>query len=239
MIGFVAYALISAIANVGIDTIVDEFQSADKAWLLLALVLTPLVQVPQAFSTIGATLRPMRLFPVLMLEYGIQFIALAVPSSAARVALEIRFFERVGVPAAGAVTIGMIDSVSGFIVQILLILIITISGLASLHLFGGSTSGAGASSSISWETIAIACGLVVLALVVALLVPRTRAFLRRFYDGLRDKAADGREALQVLRDPHKLAKLFVGNLPFSADDSELESLCQHARVAPSSPARRS
>ena len=47
-----------------------------------------------------------------MLQYGIQFIALAVPSSAARVALEIRFFERIGAPAAGAVTVGMIDSFS-------------------------------------------------------------------------------------------------------------------------------
>ena len=228
LIGFVAYALISAIANVGIQTIVDEFQEADKAWLLPALLLTPLVQIPQAFSTIGASLRPVRLFPVLMLEYGIQFIALAVPSSAARVALEIRFFERVGVPAAGAVSIGMIDSVSGFTVQMLLILVITISGLASLHLFGGSSSGSGTSGSISWETIAIAFGLLVLAFVAALLVPKTRAFLRRFYDGLRDKAADGREALKVLRDPHKLVKLFVGNFLAQVMLATILGLCLRA-----------
>ena len=47
-----------------------------------------------------------------MLQYGVQFIALAVPSSAARVALEVRFWERVGVPGAGAVSIGMLDSFS-------------------------------------------------------------------------------------------------------------------------------
>ena len=120
LIGFVAYALISAVSNVGLDTIVEEFQSADKAWLLAAIVLTPLAQVPQAFSTIGASTYPLRFFPSLMLQYGIQFISLAVPSSAARVALEIRFFERIGAPAAGAVTVGMIDSFSTFCIQILL-----------------------------------------------------------------------------------------------------------------------
>ncbi len=43
-------------------------------------ILTPVAQVPQAFSTIGATTYPLRFFPSLMLQYGIQFIALAVPS---------------------------------------------------------------------------------------------------------------------------------------------------------------
>ena len=33
VVGFLAYALISAFANVGIDTIVKEFQDADWAWL--------------------------------------------------------------------------------------------------------------------------------------------------------------------------------------------------------------
>ena len=36
LIGFVAYALISAVSDVGLDTIVEEIQSADKAWLLAA-----------------------------------------------------------------------------------------------------------------------------------------------------------------------------------------------------------
>jgi hypothetical protein len=40
--------------------------------------------------------------PTLPFESAIQFLALAVPSSAARVALEIRFFQRVRVPATGA-----------------------------------------------------------------------------------------------------------------------------------------
>jgi len=209
LIGAVAYALFSAIGAVGFEAILEEFKSASKGWLIAAIILSPFVQVPQALATLGATLRPMRYWPVLMLQYGIQFIALAVPSSAARIALEIRFFERVGVHAAGAVTIGMIDSFSTFCIQILLILVIIISGLASLDLSG---SGAGSGSAIDWENLLIALGLVLIAFMVALLVPRFRNMFKRFIHGLREKAADGRAALEVLRKPRKLLFLLGGNL---------------------------
>ena len=121
VIGFLAYTLISAFADIGIDTIVEEFKQADWSWLLVALILSPLSQVPQAFSTMGATMHEIRFRPVLMLQYGVQFIQLAIPSSAARLALEVRFWERAGVPSAGAVSIGAIDSFSTFVIQILLI----------------------------------------------------------------------------------------------------------------------
>ena len=123
VIGFLAYTLISAFANIGIDTIIEQFQNAEWSWLLVALVLSPLSQVPQAFSSMGATLQEIRFWPVLMLQYGVQFISLAVPSSAARLALEVRFWERAGVPSAGAVSIGAIDSFSTFVIQILLIVL--------------------------------------------------------------------------------------------------------------------
>ena len=97
-----------------------------------------MIPVAQAFATLGASFRPLRFGPVLMLEYAIQFIALAVPSSAARLALDIRFFGRNGIDAGGAVSIGVIDSVCGFVVQVLLILVISLSGLASLDLGGAA-----------------------------------------------------------------------------------------------------
>ena len=53
------------------------------AWMLTALLLAPLSQIPQAFSTMGASVRDLLFAPVLMLQYAVQFIQLAVPSSAA------------------------------------------------------------------------------------------------------------------------------------------------------------
>ena len=58
----------------------------------------------------------------------------------------------------------------------------------------------------------IALGLLVIAFVVALLVPRFRNMFRRFLHGLREKASDGRAALEVLRKPQKLLYLLGGNL---------------------------
>ena len=119
-----AYFVFTAIANVGdFSQVVDELKDADTAWLLAGVVLVPLVPVAEAFSALGATTLPLRLVPVIALEFAIQFIALAVPSSAARVATNVRFFQRQGAPTAQALTIGLIDSVFGFVVQVLLLML--------------------------------------------------------------------------------------------------------------------
>ena len=228
--GLLAYWLISSFADVDINSLIDEFKQADMAWILAALIVTPFVQVPQAFSTMGATLQAVRFGPVLMLQYGVQFIALVVPSSAARVALEIRFFERVGVPGAGAVSIGMLDSFSTFLIQMLMIVIITVSGMASLNLTssGDPSSSGGSLDSVNWEAIVIGVVLIGLALGIALLLPKTRALLHRFRETLREKSEDAKDALRVLRHPSKLLLLFGGNLVAQVMLAILLGLCLKA-----------
>jgi len=219
LIAFLAYGLISALANVGIQSLWDELTSANLAWLLTALILAPISQIPQAFSTLGASLQDMLFAPVLMLQYAIQFIQLAVPSSAARVALEVRFFQRNGVDTGGALSIGLIDSLSGFVIQIALILIITLSGLASLDLSSGGSSSASSSSSSSSSgptLLILAAVLLILGAIVALAIPRYRAAIReaipRYRANLRTQLSAGAKALRVLRSPSKVTMLFLGNL---------------------------
>ncbi len=212
VIGFLAYTLISAFADIGIDTIVEEFKDAEWGWLLAGLILSPISQVPQAFSTMGATMLEIRFSPVLMLQYGVQFIQLAIPSSAARLALEVRFWERAGVPSAGAVSIGAIDSFSTFVIQILLIVLILASGLVSLDLASSSSDPSGDSSGFNWQALLIAILLVAVALGIAYLMPKTRAKLHHFVQTVKDKWADAKEALAVLRNPKKVVLLLGGNL---------------------------
>ena len=213
VIGFLAYTLISAFADIGIDTIIEEFKQADWSWLLVALILSPISQVPQAFSTMGATMHEIRFMPVLMLQYGVQFIQLAIPSSAARLALEVRFWERAGVPSAGAVSIGAIDSFSTFVIQILLIVLILASGFVSLNLPSSSPdSSSGDSSGFNWQALLIAILLIAVALGIAYLFPKTRAKLHHFVDTVKAKWADAKEALAVLRRPKKVLLLLGGNL---------------------------
>jgi len=192
-----------------------------------------MIQVPQAFSTIGACIHAIRYGAVLMLEYAIQFVALAVPSSAARVALEIRFFERFGVGPAGATSIGVIDSVTGFAVQIVLILVITVSGLASLDLGSSRSSSSSSSSSGGGHPVLIlALVLLVLGLVVAVAVPRYRRLIRqaapRYRSAIRNQASEAATALGVLRRPTKVLLMVGGNLTVQIMQAVVLGLCLKA-----------
>jgi len=216
IIALVAYTLIGLLAGVDFASIKDELSAANKAILLGALVLSPFVQVGFSIGTMGASPRPLRFRPVLMLQYAIQFIALTLPSTAARIALEVRFFERFGLPAATAVSIGVIDSVSGFGVQIALILLILVSGLP------GFTSSVLGSSSSSSSTDSSTPSLLILLLVllaagvlIAVVVPRIRhrivGSIPRIRAAIREQAHTAKSSLTVLRNPRKVGLMLLGN----------------------------
>jgi uncharacterized membrane protein YbhN (UPF0104 family) len=194
-----AYFVFTAISNVGIDQVVQELEHADSAWLWAGLVVVPIIPVAQSFGTLGATALPLRLGPVIALEYAIQFIALAVPSSAARVAVNVRFFQRQGAPAAQALTIGLIDSVFGFVVQVILLVTIVFSGLVTLDL-----SLEGLDIDPNGKILVLVGILVVIAVIVAITVPRIRR-------PIATRIAEARPALAVIRSPIKLAGLLGGN----------------------------
>jgi uncharacterized membrane protein YbhN (UPF0104 family) len=236
LIGLVAYAVISSLAHVGLANLIDEFAAADLGWLALALAISPAVPVAHAVATLGASFRPLRFGPVLMLEYAIQFIALAVPSSAARLALDVRFFGRNGIDGGGALSIGVIASVCGFITQVLLIVLISLSGLASLELGGGGATGAsstgGSSPSGGHRLLILTAALVVVGVVVTLAVPRYRRAVReavpRYRAMLREQASSASTALRVLRSPSKVAMIFAGNLGAQLLQAIILGLCLRA-----------
>jgi uncharacterized membrane protein YbhN (UPF0104 family) len=236
LIGIVAYTLISMLAGVNLQQLLDELKSADMVWLFTALLISPLIQIPQAFSTIGACIHRVRYLPVLMLEYAIQFVALAVPSSAARVALEIRFFEGFGVGPTGATSIGVIDSVTGFVVQMVLIVGITLSGLASLNL-GSSASSSGSSSSssdsgVSHPVVFLAIVLLILGIIIAIAVPRYRRMIKeaapRYRAAVRNQASEAATALAVLRRPGKVLLMLGGNLTVQTMQAIVLGICLKA-----------
>jgi uncharacterized membrane protein YbhN (UPF0104 family) len=236
LIGLVAYAIISALADVGLANLIEEFKAADLAWLAVALALSPVVPVAQAFATLGASFRPLRFGPVLMLEYAIQFIALAVPSSAARLALDIRFFGRNGIEGGAAISIGVIASVCGFVVQILLIVMISLSGLASLELGGSDATATSptsdASSTGGHRLLILTAVLVVAGVIVILAVPKYRTAVRlavpRYRALLSSQASSAMTALRVLRSPPKVALILAGNLGDQLLQAIILGLCLRA-----------
>ena len=229
-----AYFVISKLAGVDFASLWAELKSANPWWLLAALLASPFVQVALSFSTLGASIAPVRYGPVLLLQYAIQFIAVVLPATAARLALEIRFFERFGIAAAGALSIGVIDSVTGFVVQVVLLLLIVLSPAPGLTepLPGSSSSSSSSSDSSSISMFALALVILVVALVVAIALPRTRRRIReavpKVRDTVRSQAAAARTALGVVRHPLKLTEMLSGNLGAQLVQAAILGLCLEA-----------
>ncbi len=226
----IGYFVLSSLAGVDFASVWDELKTAQVSWLIGALVLTPTVQIAYSFSTLGASKTQLRYWPVLMLQYAIQFIAIVVPATAARLALEIRFFQRFGIEPGAALSIGIIDSGSGFAVQITLILLIVLSGLPGLTSSITSSSSTTTSTASSTPSIlALAIVLLVASVVVALVVPRLR---RRIFSevpraraALREQAVAARGELVVFRQPKKVGQLLTGNFGAQVLQAGVLGLC--------------
>ena len=120
---FAAYLLISQLAEIGFDTIADELRKADGAWVIVALLLAQTTFVPSAISARGGVPTPLPLLPLIALQSALKFINLTVPSSAGRIATNLRCLQRMGAPRAEAVAGGAIDDASNTIVQATLFLV--------------------------------------------------------------------------------------------------------------------
>jgi uncharacterized membrane protein YbhN (UPF0104 family) len=66
---------------------------------------------------------PLPLLPCVVLQSAIKFINVAVPSSAARIGMNVRFLQRMGAPTGEAVAAGAVDDVSETLVQVLIVLL--------------------------------------------------------------------------------------------------------------------
>jgi glycosyltransferase 2 family protein len=163
-----AYLLISQLADIGFDTIVDELGKAELAWVLLALILAQAALIGSGISVRGAVPVPLPLLPSVVLQSAIKFINLTVPSSAGRIAMNLRFLQRQGVPTAQALASGAVDDASETMVQVALLLIAL--SFVNVDLDTNQFSGTGPDTRL---LIGIGVALLVSA-VVLLTVPKVR-----------------------------------------------------------------
>ena len=210
LVAFVAWSIISAVAGIGLSTLIDEFKGANWWWVLAAILIAPFIQVGQAIATLGASMSRLRFLPVLGLQYAISFLGIAVPGSAAKIALTIRHLQLVGSNPTAAVAISVINTLGGLLVQVLVIVLTMLTGLVVLtpaSPSSGSSSSIGSSlASINWTAVLlIAVAAIGLAIVLYFAVPKVRRFVQ-------DRAADSIEALKVLRSPTKLLLILFGSV---------------------------
>jgi uncharacterized membrane protein YbhN (UPF0104 family) len=138
--------------------------------MLVALVVGQTPRFAGAFAVSKAAPIPVPYSHLTLLEFAITFINLAVPSTAARVAVNIRFFQRNGLDRTTAIAVGGLDSVAGFVAQILLMSTIVLFGLGSLNLDISGPSG----SDLNGTLILVLLLVLAAGIAVVAFVPRFR-----------------------------------------------------------------
>ena len=197
------YFVISALADIGIDTIVDVLADASWALILVALVLTQLTNVSGAVEVQGASPKKLPFGVVTIEQFAIGFINLAVPSSAARIAMNMRFAQKIGLPPAAAVTLGGLTGIAGFIVQLVLLFLLLVPGDNTVDWsqlqFGGTV--------LKLIGLAVVIGLAAVVVTVAVPSLRDKAIAR-----VREPLSQVKAGIALLKSPRQALMLFGGNL---------------------------
>jgi glycosyltransferase 2 family protein len=200
MVAIAAYLVITQLAEIGFDTIADELQDAEVAWIVVGLILAQLTFVAGGVSLRGAVLTPLALLPCVVLQSAIKFINMTVPSSAGRIAINVRFLQQMGAPTPEAVAAGAVDDASETLVQLALFLVtlpfVDVAVDAS-DLKGGAPSG---------RVIVAVLSLLAVVILAIAFVPALRA---KILPPLRSAASS---LWAVARDRHKRLELFGGNI---------------------------
>jgi glycosyltransferase 2 family protein len=201
---FAFFALAAGIGGLDLNELKEQLQNATW-WLVVAgLILAQTPRVSGAVSVLGASPIPLALGPVYALQLATSYIALAIPSSAARIAVNIRFFQRHGLRSGTAMAVSALDSGAQYVVQFLLLIgILTLTPL-TLDL---NTDGS-EPSKLLWLLLIVAV-VAVIAVAVLFIVPKWRHFIVGWIVKLSKEAL---EAGRGLRSPRRLSMLFGGNL---------------------------
>lgn len=227
LLSLIAFALITTLSGISLDELRSELSGAAWGWVVAAVVVGQLPFLTQAVAAKGACPRPLAYGPLAVLQFAIGFINLAIPSSAARIALDVRYFQRQGVPPAAAVSIAAIDGFSGFLVQIALLIATLVFGIGAVDLTVPRLGGSGDGSDDNNLALIVGAGLVlvVVAVVVAVAVPRIR---HRIAARVSPLLGQVRDTVRSLRSPAKLAQLFGGCLANQVLFALTLGACLHA-----------
>jgi uncharacterized protein (TIRG00374 family) len=197
LILLIASALIPALVSVDYAEIWGVLESADWMLIILALVVGHLQFIPQATATMFAVPTTLPFWPLLTLQTASQFISLAIPSAAGRVAMNAAFLHKFGVPITVAIAQGAIDGFSGFLTQATLLILALLVGDVDLDFDPAQ---------VRWLLVLAVLGLVVGGVVIA--VMRIRALRDRIVPVVR-QAWDA--LMTVLREPSRAVGLLGSN----------------------------
>lgn len=210
----------------GFDDLWQTILSAQWEWLAAAFLVGLAPNVTQAVAISGAVAATLRMGPLVMLRLAYGFFGL-VGGTVATTAAAVRFFQMQGLGASVAVSSGVLSSLAGFAVQVVLSLTAALFAwgsfsLANLESAGGS---AGDHGDLLWLLLV---ALVLVGVVAGLLALRPR-FRRQVVDKTKPQYELVRDNLrEIASTPAKLVRLFGGNLCSQLLFAWSLGLCLHA-----------
>jgi uncharacterized membrane protein YbhN (UPF0104 family) len=203
LLALATYTILTAASGVDWDEVKSSVSDASWGWIALGLVVAQLPRLGQAVSTLGSVPARLAFGPVYAMQLATGYMNVAMPANLARLAVNIRFFQRQGLSSTTAVASGAIDSFVSTVIQAVLLGLLLVFSSASVELDVPVPSGD--TRRLLWLVAAI----VVAAVAILVTVPRIRRTIR-------ERAAqwwpDVKATLAALRGGGKLAQLVLGSL---------------------------
>jgi uncharacterized membrane protein YbhN (UPF0104 family) len=214
-----AYALLTTLVQLDWDTVLDAWANASWGWIAVGLVVAQGTSVADSVSTMSMVRARLPLLPLMMLQYAIKFVGLAISATLGRIALNTSFLSRFGQGPAVAVTASASDSFAGAVVNMVVFLVALpfLDDTPQLQL-GGSSSDA----VHLLELLAVG---VALSAVAVALVPKLRARLVGAVRSLRD-------SLKVASESPSRALMLFGSNFASLLITAVSMACMVRAIAP-------
>lgn len=197
-------ALASIVAGLDFDSLRSTLQGASWLFIGVGFIIAQLPRLTQSLTALGASPLPIPLGRLYKLQLAQSYIGVSIPGAPARVALNMRFFQRQGLPSGAALAVGAIDSLTGFISQLILLAVIFSVTSMTLDLDLGSGAPSGITTLLQ---ILLAAGLGVAVVWAA--VPKFRRPVIRW---LKRTWQDLAGAVRGLNSPRRLMLLFGGGV---------------------------
>lgn len=192
-------AILSQIAEVGFDTLADQLSEASIGWLAMAFLLGLSGYYGDLVSLRGAVGQPVPTAPTLLLESAKKFVGLAAPTAAARVAMDVRYLQKLGVQTSAALAQGPLIGFVGFLAELGILVFAAWAVGQQVDTDSLDRGNAGA--------ILVVIGvLVVLVAVAAMAVPAVRG---RVLPVVKEAL---RSVTDVIRDPRRIGRIFGGQV---------------------------
>ena len=200
---FAVYTIIGGLADVGFATVGETLLDARWGLIVLGLVLAAATNLTDATALAAVTPKPVPIGVTTVEQFAIGFVNVAVPSAAGRIAVNIRYFEKLGISAVTSTTTGAITGFLGFIAQAVLVVLTIVIGAGSIDL--SQMQGGGGVMRLLAMAIVIFVGVI----IVVALVPKWRHWVE---DKLRTPLAQIGDAIKTLKNPKSAALALGGSI---------------------------